>query len=297
MQVKKTMGDYNSDSEPEREYSEERRTSRVKEESSNRSRRRSRSASRSRSRSRSRGKRRGRSSSRSASRSRSRSGERNGSSRVHIGDIDDTITKADLEDAFSKFGKISEIWLATYAPFYAFIVYKTREDAEEAVHRLNGSYIRNCKVRVSLALPRRRYGPRSDWRPPPRGYSMRRNYDYGSGYYDSYDRRDYYDRRYEPRSSYRRTRSPYYDRYDRYSRTWLTDTGVAWLEIGLLVICDLVRRCNLVLLEGPAYCVIILFHRNSKICSYAIIRIAPPGPRRIIFGSRPLYKASRPSSR
>ncbi|KRX17618.1 RNA-binding protein Rsf1 [Trichinella nelsoni] len=217
--IKKTMGDYNSDSEPEREYSEERRTSRVKEESSNRSRRRSRSASRSRSRSRSRGKRRGRSSSRSASRSRSRSGERNSSSRVHIGDIDDTITKADLEDAFSKFGKISEIWLATYAPFYAFIVYKTREDAEEAVHRLNGSYIRNCKVRVSLALPRRRYGPRSDWRPPPRGYSMRRNYDYGSGYYDSYDRRDYYDRRYEPRSSYRRTRSPYYDRYDRYSRS------------------------------------------------------------------------------
>ncbi|KAL1283006.1 RNA-binding protein [Trichinella pseudospiralis] len=214
MQVKKTMGDYNSDSEPEREYSEERRTSRVKEESSNRSRRRSRSASRSRSRSRSRGKRRGRSSSRSASRSRSRSGE---------------------QDAFSKFGKISEIWLATYAPFYAFIVYKTREDAEEAVHRLNGSYIRNCKVRVSLALPRRRYGPRSDWRPPPRGYSMRRNYDYGSGYYDSYDRRDYYDRRYEPRSTAVHDFGQLHQFwFQSFSKTWLTDTGVAWLEIGLL---------------------------------------------------------------
>ncbi|KAL1245561.1 RNA-binding protein [Trichinella spiralis] len=214
MQIKKTMGDYNSDSEPEREYSEERRTSRVKEESSNRSRRRSRSASRSRSRSRSRGKRRGRSSSRSASRSRSRSGERNSSSRVHIGDIDDTITKADLEDAFSKFGKISEIWLATYAPFYAFIVYKTREDAEEAVHRLNGSYIRNCKVRVSLALPRRRYGP--------------------SGYYDSYDRRDYYDRRYEPRSTAAHDFGQLQFWFQSFSKTWLTDTGVAWLEIGLL---------------------------------------------------------------
>ncbi|PIO77282.1 hypothetical protein TELCIR_00599 [Teladorsagia circumcincta] len=94
------------------------------------SRRDSRSRSRSRSRSSSRSR------SRSASRSRSRSR--------------------------GKFGKVVDIWLASYHPFYAFITYKRDEDAEEAIRKMNDSYIRRQRIRVAHALPRReRFGFRT----------------------------------------------------------------------------------------------------------------------------------------
>lgn len=111
--------------------------------------------------------------------------------------IDETITEQDLEDAFGRFGSVGEIWLATYAPFYSFIVFKSRQDAEDSVRYLNNtyvyaplfhniiifffcSYLRNCKLRVSVALPRRRRGDR----PPPRYNSAPGRYHdrgYGGG--------------------------------------------------------------------------------------------------------------------
>merc|ERR1712029_930275 len=87
-----------------------------------RSRSRSRRRSRSRSRSRSRGGSRGRRyRSRSRSPRRSRSPEEN---RLHVGDINEDCRKRDLEKIFSKYGPLKEIWLASYAPFYAFVNYE-----------------------------------------------------------------------------------------------------------------------------------------------------------------------------
>jgi hypothetical protein len=37
---------------------------------------------------------------------------------------DESVSEHDLEDAFSRFGPIIEIWLASYAPFYAFVKFK-----------------------------------------------------------------------------------------------------------------------------------------------------------------------------
>jgi len=90
-----------------------------------RDRSRSRSRSWRRSRSRSRGRRSYRSRSRSARRSNSEDGYR-----LHIGDINEECRKRDLEDIFSRYGPLKEIWLATYAPFYAFINYQSRTDME-----------------------------------------------------------------------------------------------------------------------------------------------------------------------
>lgn len=53
--------------------------------------------------------------------------------------LDGSISERDVEDAFSKYGTINEIWVATYAPYFSFIVYKNREDAEDAVRYLNGT--------------------------------------------------------------------------------------------------------------------------------------------------------------
>ena len=47
-----------------------------------------------------------------------------------IPDITEDCRKKDLERVFSKYGPLKEIWLATYAPFYAFINYESKSDME-----------------------------------------------------------------------------------------------------------------------------------------------------------------------
>lgn len=46
---------------------------------------------------------------------------------------------ASISSFFRKFGKVVDIWLASYHPFYAFITYKRDEDAEEAIRKMNDS--------------------------------------------------------------------------------------------------------------------------------------------------------------
>ena len=49
---------------------------------------------------------------------------------LFIPEINEDCRKKDLERVFSKYGPLKEIWLATYAPFYAFINYESRSDME-----------------------------------------------------------------------------------------------------------------------------------------------------------------------
>ncbi|VDN87148.1 unnamed protein product, partial [Brugia pahangi] len=104
------------------------------------------STERSRSRSRTRSKTR--------SRSKTYSPERGEEGRLHVANIDESVRARDLEEAFSRFGKLSEVWVASYPPLFAFVVFKNKSDANEALAALNNTYIRNCRVRVSVALPR-----------------------------------------------------------------------------------------------------------------------------------------------
>ena len=48
----------------------------------------------------------------------------------NVADLDEQCRKADLERVFMKYGPLKEIWLASYAPFYAFVVYRNRIDAQ-----------------------------------------------------------------------------------------------------------------------------------------------------------------------
>ncbi|KAL6730439.1 hypothetical protein Aduo_001416 [Ancylostoma duodenale] len=173
-----------SDEKEKKKEKKSRRDSRSRSRSRSRSSSRSRSRSGSRSRSRSRGRERRRS---RRSRSRSRtysplpsSSRRVINGRIHVSDLTASISKRDLEKAFEKFGKVVDIWLASYHPFYAFITYKRDEDAEEAIRKMNDSYIRRQRIRVAHALPRReRFGFRNSF---GGGYG-------GGGYGGSYGRR------------------------------------------------------------------------------------------------------------
>jgi len=162
-----------------RSRSQSRRSRSSRNSSSKRSRSRSRSRrhrSRSRSsrrRSRSRRRRSNSSRRRSYSRSRSRSGGRYRSRsrshrqlspdpegyRLHVADLDENARKKDLERIFMRFGPLKEIWLASYAPFYAFVVYRNRLDAQDACEDADGADLCGRRIRVTYARPRH-VGPR-----------------------------------------------------------------------------------------------------------------------------------------
>ena len=91
-----------------------------------------------RSRSRSRSRSRGRAARRSHSRSRSRSSSLEDGFRVHIADLGIDCDKKELERQFEKYGPFFEIWMARSPPCFAFVVYRHKEDAEDAIKEMNG---------------------------------------------------------------------------------------------------------------------------------------------------------------
>jgi len=150
------------------------RRSRSRKRSTSRTRR---SGSRRRSSSRKKG--RGRSRSRSRSHSPRRQRENNDEFRLHVADLDEECRKADLEDLFMKYGPLKEIWLASYAPFYAFVVYRDQRDAQDACKEADGTRLAGKRIRVSLAKPRHR-GPRERF--VPDSYRSGRDYGNDRGY-------------------------------------------------------------------------------------------------------------------
>lgn len=113
-------------------------------------------------------------------RRRSRSGTRStfsrspspGAKRLHIGNLDESIRRCDIEDVYGKYGRITDCWMASYPPFYGFVVFDRADDASKALRDMSTGYIRDCKVRTTVALPR--YGGPSRTasdnyrsRPPP----------------------------------------------------------------------------------------------------------------------------------
>ncbi|XP_052800157.1 serine/arginine-rich splicing factor 7-like [Mya arenaria] len=110
-----------------------------------------------RSRSRSRSRSRGRRYSRSYSRSRSRSSTPE-SFRVHVSDLGLDPSKREIEKAFDKFGPLIEVWVARNPPCFAFVVYKYKEDADNAIKTMDGQVLSSGRIRCSYARPRIRGG-------------------------------------------------------------------------------------------------------------------------------------------
>uniref|UniRef100_A0A914QYH4 RRM domain-containing protein n=1 Tax=Panagrolaimus davidi TaxID=227884 RepID=A0A914QYH4_9BILA len=126
------------------------------------------------------------------------------SKRLHLADLDETVSRRNVENTFSKFGKLSDVWVASYPPYFGFVVFENGDDAIDALKSMKSGYIGDCRVRVSVALPR---GTRRSPRPYRGG---------GGGGYESRRsppprRNDYPRRSRSPRKrdySPRRSRSP-----------------------------------------------------------------------------------------
>ncbi|MCP9266335.1 hypothetical protein DINM_021866 [Dirofilaria immitis] len=86
--------------------------------------------------------------------------------RLHICNFDESLRKDDLKDAFGKFGDIDNVWLASYPPLFAFVTFKAKEDAADALKEMNNAYIGRNRIKVATAHPPRKPGERG----PPRRY-------------------------------------------------------------------------------------------------------------------------------
>jgi len=178
-------GDHSVGKDRKRRYSSGKDSSRGRG-SRSKSKSRSRSPTEKRSRSRSRSPRRYRRSySRSRSRSRSRSPRRGGDRdrdrgfedtrdddgyRLHVADLDSQANKRDLEKLFGKYGPLREIWMARSVPCFAFVVFRHREDAEEAQRKVDGAEVCSRRIRVTIAKPRTRGRGRRGFDPGMRCY-------------------------------------------------------------------------------------------------------------------------------
>lgn len=61
------------------------------------------------------------------------------SCKVYIGGLKDSANKYELEDLFTKYGPLKNIWIARNPPGFAFIEYEDPRDAEDAVRGLDGT--------------------------------------------------------------------------------------------------------------------------------------------------------------
>ena len=60
-------------------------------------------------------------------------------SKVYVGDISRDMTEKDLERAFSEFGSIRSVWVATDPSGFAFIQFDGERDAQDAVKTMDGT--------------------------------------------------------------------------------------------------------------------------------------------------------------
>jgi len=76
--------------------------------------------------------------------------------KIYIGGLLDTAERYDLEEAFGKFGRVKNSWVARRPPGFGFIEMEDPRDAADAAKELNGSKIAGARVRVEMSRPNSR---------------------------------------------------------------------------------------------------------------------------------------------
>lgn len=75
--------------------------------------------------------------------------------KVYVGDLGSSATKQDLEDAFSYYGPLRNVWVARNPPGFAFVEFEDARDADDAVRGLDGRTICGRRARVERSNGKR----------------------------------------------------------------------------------------------------------------------------------------------
>ena len=73
---------------------------------------------------------------------------------MYIGNLGNNASKYDIEDAFTKYGPLRDVWVARNPPGFAFVEFEDNRDAKDAVRGLDGT--RLCGVSSNLASKTKR---------------------------------------------------------------------------------------------------------------------------------------------
>lgn len=98
--------------------------------------------------------------------------------KVYVGNLDQRATKHQIEDIFSKYGPLRNVWVARNPPGFAFVEFEDNRDAEDAVRNLDGSRACGSRIRVEMSSGRTRHNRD---RGSGGGSSDRRRTDRGGG--------------------------------------------------------------------------------------------------------------------
>ncbi|XP_011702211.1 PREDICTED: serine/arginine-rich splicing factor 7-like isoform X2 [Wasmannia auropunctata] len=71
--------------------------------------------------------------------------------KVYVGDLGSSASKQQLEDVFSYYGPLRNVWVARNPPGFAFVEFEDPRDAEDAVRGVDGRIICGRRVRVELS--------------------------------------------------------------------------------------------------------------------------------------------------
>jgi len=144
--------------------------------------------------------------------------------KVYVGNLGSNAARGEIEEAFSKYGTLRNVWVARNPPGFAFVEFEDPRDAEDAVRALDGVRLCGARVKVEMSTGKRRnngYGGGSG----DRGTGGRRGMSrsgrgWSPGRRSSRSRsrsRDRFRDRKSSRSASRervRSRSPSYSKYD-----------------------------------------------------------------------------------
>lgn len=61
--------------------------------------------------------------------------------KIYVGNLGNNASKYELEDAFSKYGPLKNVWVARNPPGFGFVEFEDSRDAEDAVRGLDGARI------------------------------------------------------------------------------------------------------------------------------------------------------------
>ncbi|XP_013111329.1 RNA-binding protein 1 isoform X2 [Stomoxys calcitrans] len=81
--------------------------------------------------------------------------------KVYVGNLGSSASKYEIENAFSKYGPLRNVWVARNPPGFAFVEFEDRRDAEDATRALDGTRCCGTRIRVEMSSGRsRREGSR-----------------------------------------------------------------------------------------------------------------------------------------